>query len=185
LNVLLIFRGLRLLLNVILKLQTLRSFERSVESKSIPTRNNDDRKPIPKKSKVEPGIGIGRTETISSPELANREPTPKIEKPIPEKSIVETGIGIGRSTPELADIMTVLLDQLDISWMDTDTSVTLDILKIISTFVDSFKVNSFNETSFIKTSFDETSLSDLSDKEKVKSSKDVGFLTDLIKGKKT
>jgi hypothetical protein len=43
------------------------------------------------------------------------------------------------SSPELGDIMSVLLDQLDISWLDPDKSVTLEILQIISTFVMSFE----------------------------------------------
>jgi len=37
--------------------------------------------------------------------------------------------------------MNVLLDQLDISWLDPDPSMTLDILNIILTFVKSFDVN--------------------------------------------
>ena len=35
--------------------------------------------------------------------------------------------------------MNVLLDQLDISWLDPDPTTTLDILNIILTFVKSFE----------------------------------------------
>ena len=50
-------------------------------------------------------------------------------------------------SPELGDIMFVLLDQLDISWLNPDKSVTLEILQIISTFVESFSnISTFDVT---------------------------------------
>ena len=128
------------MLNVILKIQTLRSFGQNVESRSGSTRI---------------GIGIGGSDLTPS--------------------------------PELSDIMSVLLDQLDISWLDPDQSVTLDILKIISTFVQSFIGTSVVKTSVDGTSVDETSLCDVSKEGKVKKSENEnlkrGFLTELVKGR--
>ena len=55
-------------------------------------------------------------------------------------------------SPELGDIMSVLLDQLDISWLNPDKSVTLEILQIISTFVESFSNISTFDDSFSNSS---------------------------------
>lgn len=40
----------------------------------------------------------------------------------------------------LRDVISVLLRQLDISWMDSDASLTQDILNVISIFVRNFQV---------------------------------------------
>jgi len=112
-----LLRGLRLLLNVILKLQAFRCSNSSANEES---------------------------ESVSSDrQTSNFSPS-----------------------PELGDIMSVLLDQLDISWLDPDQSVTREILSIILTFVLSFQKKGKDEKI-----------------ESVQRSDD-GILTKMIEGKK-
>ena len=119
------FRGLRLLLNVILKLQAFRGSNLCTNQES-------------ESSNVGPSGSSGRQTSFSS-------------------------------SPELGDIMSVLLDQLDISWLDPDKSVTREILAIILTFVLSFKKIGKEEKR---------------EKESVECCDD-GILTKMIEGKKS
>lgn len=73
-----------------------------------------------------------------------------------------------RPQPELKHIILVLLDQLDISWMDPDKSVTQEILNIISMFVKS--IASYGNQSDL-----------LCSKSNQSHELDVGVLTTLIK----
>ena len=45
---------------------------------------------------------------------------------------------LGLDQKSLRDVIAVLLRQLDISWMDTDVSLTTDILGVIAIFVTNF-----------------------------------------------
>lgn len=74
------------------------------------------------------------------------------------------------SQSDLSDIMLVLLNHLDITWMHPDKSLTLDILRIIALFVESLKL---------------ASVKDDKDNESAKTKgTDEGSLTALIKGLK-
>jgi hypothetical protein len=74
------------------------------------------------------------------------------------------------SQSDLSDIMLVLLDHLDITWMHPDKSLTLDILRIIALFVESLKLASVKE--------------EKSSESPTKGEDAEGSLTNLIKGLK-
>eukprot|EP00096_Caligus_rogercresseyi_P011100 TRINITY_DN4275_c0_g1_i1.p1 TRINITY_DN4275_c0_g1~~TRINITY_DN4275_c0_g1_i1.p1 ORF type:complete len:885 (-),score=188.90 TRINITY_DN4275_c0_g1_i1:1621-4275(-) len=75
------------------------------------------------------------------------------------------------NTDELRDVFSILLSQLDISWLSSDKSLTSKILQIIKTSVESLVVPT-NEESVLKSTLEL----------KKHSNNEIGALTELVKG---